>query len=154
MKIHTIDVANNSRETANILNSYFASVYTKEPPDEIPKLAHRKAPKQSKMKITVEMVKRFLHDLNIHKSPGPDGIHPRFMQELSAELCIPFFFEKKIYFTQRNKSTKNYIPILQNLYTHTMEMQYIIYMQEACGPPHIDHYRSKLCSLYTSNDQL
>ena len=22
-----------------------------------------------------------------------------------------------------------------------MEMQYIIYMQEACGPPHIDHYR-------------
>ena len=65
------------------------------------------------------------------------------------------FFEKKIYFTQRNKSTKkNYIPILQNLYTHTMEMQYIIYMQEACGPPHIDHYRSKLCSLYTSNDQL
>ena len=35
-----------------------------------------------------------------------------------------------------------------------MEMQYIIYMQEACGPPHIDHYRSKLCSLYTSNDQL
>ena len=35
-----------------------------------------------------------------------------------------------------------------------MEMQYIIYMQEACGPLHIDHYRSKLCSLYTSNDQL
>ena len=35
-----------------------------------------------------------------------------------------------------------------------MEMQYIIYMQEAYGPPHIDHYRSKLCSLYTSNDQL
>ena len=68
---------------------------------------------------------------------------------------LSVFLEKKIYFTQRNKSTKkNYIPILQNLYTHTMEMQYIIYMQEACGPPHIDHYRSKLCSLYTSNDQL
>ena len=30
-----------------------------------------------------------------------------------------------------------------------MEMQYIIYMQEACGPPHIDHYRSKLCSVAT-----
>ena len=38
-----------------------------------------------------------------------------------------------------------------------MEMQYIIYMQEASGQPHIDHYRSKLYSLdynYTSNDQL
>ena len=35
-----------------------------------------------------------------------------------------------------------------------MEMQHIIYMQEASGQPHIDHYTSKLCSLYTSNDQL
>ena len=97
-KDQTSNLIDNSREKANILNSYFASVYTKEPPDEIPKLAHRKAPKQSKMNITVEMVKFFLHDLNIHKSPGPDGIHPRFMQELSAELCIPLtmIFEKSI----------------------------------------------------------
>ena len=44
------------------------------------------------------MIKRFLHDLNIHKSPGPDGRHPRFMQELSAELCIPLtmIFENSI----------------------------------------------------------
>ena len=35
------------------------------------------------------MVKRLIHDLNVHKFPGPDRIHPRFMQELSAELCIP-----------------------------------------------------------------
>ena len=39
-------------------------------------------------------------------------------------------------------------------------MQHIIYMQEASGQPHIDQYRSKLCSLYiqvyrpTSNDRL
>ena len=30
-----------------------------------------------------------------------------------------------------------------------MEMQHIIYMQEASGQPHIDQYRSKLFSLYT-----
>ena len=88
----------NSREKANILNSYFASVYTKEPFDEIPKLTLRQAPKQSKMSITVEMVKRLIHDLNVHKSSGPDGIHPRFMQELSAELSIPLtmIFKKSI----------------------------------------------------------
>ena len=28
-----------------------------------------------------------------------------------------------------------------------MEMQYIIYMQEACGQSHIDHYRSN-CAAY------
>ena len=75
----------------------------------------------------------------------------------TCSICetLYHFFEKKIYFTQRNKSTKKkYIHILQNLYTHTMEMQHIIYMQEASGRPHIDHYRSKLYSLYTSNDQL
>ena len=33
-------------------------------------------------------------------------------------------------------------------------MQHIIYMQEASGQPHIDYYRSKLYSLYTSNDRL
>ena len=89
--------------------------------------------------ITPTIIRQSLRKLKPGKGDGDRG----------------FFFEKKIYFTQRNKSTKkNYIPILQNLYTHTMEMQYIIYMQEACGPPHIDHYRSKLCSLYTSNDQL
>ena len=43
-KDQTSNLIDNSREKANILNSYFASVYTKEPPDEIPKLAHRKAP--------------------------------------------------------------------------------------------------------------
>ena len=88
----------NSREKANILKSYFASVYTKELLDEIPKLTLGQAPKQSKMSITVEMVKRLIHDLNVHKSPGPVWIHPGFMQELSAELCIPLtmIFEKSI----------------------------------------------------------
>ena len=73
-----------------------------------------------------------------------------------GNVCYYSFFLRRrfILHKETNLQKKNYIPILQNLYTHTMEMQYIIYMQEACGPPHIDHYRSKLCSLYTSNDQL
>ena len=52
------------------------------------------------MTITVEMVKCFIHDFNIHKSPGhhSQDLHPRFMQELLAELCIPLtmIFEKSI----------------------------------------------------------
>ena len=43
---------------------------------------------------------------------------------------------------------------LQNLYTHTINIEHIIYMQESRGQPHIDQYRSKLYSLYTSNDRL
>ena len=92
-----------------------------------------------------------VHSGSIGKHSGNNGVHSGSGVKHRHTLG----FEKKIYFTQRNKSTKkNYIPIIQNLYTHTIEIQYIIYLQEACGPPHIDHYRSKLCSLYTSNDQL
>ena len=64
-KDQTSNLIDNSREKANILNSYFASVYTKESLDEIPKLTLRQAPKQSKMSITVEMVKRLMHDLTL-----------------------------------------------------------------------------------------
>ena len=72
----------------------------------------------------------------------------------NAGLC-PIFFEKKIYFIQKKTNRqKKYIYTLQNLYTHTINIEHIIYMQESSGQPHIDQYRSKLYSLYTSNDRL
>ena len=68
---------------------------------------------------------------------------------------VNFFFEKKIYFIQKKTNRqKKYIYTLQNLYTHTINIEHIIYMQESSGHPHIDQYRSKLYSLYTSNDRL
>ena len=86
------------RDKDNILNSYSASVYTMEPIDDIPRLTPKATPEQTKLKITVEMVKGLFSDLKVHKSPGPDGLHPRFMQELSTELCKPLamIFEKSI----------------------------------------------------------
>ena len=92
------NLIDNSREKANILNSYFASVYTMEPIDDIPRLTPKATLEQSKLKITVEMVKGLLGDLKVHKSPGPDGLHPIFMQELATELCKPLamVFEKSI----------------------------------------------------------
>ena len=56
------NLIDNSREKANILNSYFASVYTMEPIDDIPRLTPKATPEQSNMKITVEMVKGLLSD--------------------------------------------------------------------------------------------
>ena len=72
-------------------------------------------------------------------------------------ICIFFFFEKKIYFIQKKTNRqKKYIYTLQNLYTHTINIEHIIYMQESSGQPHIDQYRSAyiqlMYSLYTSND--
>ena len=74
-----------------------------------------------------------------------------------SNICLyrADFFEKKIYFIQKKTNRqKKYIYTLQNLYTHTINIEDIIYMQESSGHPHIDQYRSKLYSLYTSNDRL
>ena len=77
---------------------------------------------------------------------------PWFISEVTIAAI---FFEKKIYFIQKktNRQKKN-IYTLQNLYTHTINIEHIIYMQESSGHLHIDQYRSKLYSLYTSNDRL
>ena len=56
-----------------------------------------------------------------------------------------------IYFHKATNLQIDYIYNLQSLYTHTINVQRIIYMQEAGGQTHIDqYYRSKLYSLYTS----
>ena len=41
------------------------------------------------LKITEEKVKKRLESLNQHKSPGPDGLHPRVLKELSNEISKP-----------------------------------------------------------------
>ena len=67
-----------------------------------------------------------------------------------------FFFLRRKFILYRKKTNrqKKYIYTLQNLYTHTINIEHIIYMQESSEQPHIDQYRSKLYSLYTSNERL
>jgi len=39
--------------------------------------------------IKEKQVQDVLEKLKISKSPGPDGLHPAFLKELSPELCKP-----------------------------------------------------------------
>ena len=70
-------------EKANILNQYFASVYTVEPTDNIP---NKQVEKQNDIVITRDITKKLLSDLNVNKSQGPDGLHPRFLNLYSPNV--------------------------------------------------------------------
>lgn len=80
---------NDSESKANILNSYFATVFTHEPLGEVPSLDPRQTDEQKDIDISQEKIRTLLLNLKISKSPGPDNIHPRVLSELCNQLCIP-----------------------------------------------------------------
>ena len=72
---------------ANILNDKFHSVFTRDNPDEpeIPQLPNAYPPMED-IHISKEGVRRLVQGLKVHKAPGPDGISPLVMKELSGPV--------------------------------------------------------------------
>ena len=82
--------AETSEEKAEVLKSYFSSVFTKEPDGELPEFKDREVDKKlENLEITTEDVKKKLDKLNTAKSKGPDCLHPRVLRETSSELAAP-----------------------------------------------------------------
>ena len=73
-------------------------MFTNEDPHNIPTFTHPNKNFLSHFTITNEDMKQALKSLKPNKSPGPDGIHPRILKELSEELAYPLrlLFEKTI----------------------------------------------------------
>ena len=75
---------------ANEMNNFFTSVFTRENITSMPEFPDQEYNSPlTDITITPEEVKKMLDNLNPNKSPGPDGIHPRVLRELSTELAIP-----------------------------------------------------------------
>ena len=75
---------------ADILNTYFASVFTHEKVEYMPSLEpkHHGSP-LSDVDITADIVKKKLTKLNPNKAPGPDKIHPRVLKETADVISSP-----------------------------------------------------------------
>ncbi|CAJ0959939.1 unnamed protein product [Ranitomeya imitator] len=71
-------------EKANILNTFFSTVFTVENEmlGEIPR--NNENPILRVTNLTQEEVRNRLNKIKIDKSPGPDGIHPRVLRELNG----------------------------------------------------------------------
>jgi hypothetical protein len=95
------DLAVTDEHKANILNTFFSSVFTRENITNLPniELASRSnGAMLSDVLITPQAVKEKLCKLDASKAFGPDGIPPRVLKELHAELALPIsiLFNKSV----------------------------------------------------------
>ena len=76
---------------ANLLNSFFCSVFTREDTDSIPEAENLYTGQDPlvSVDITVEKVKSKLASLKPSSAPGPDSMWPRVLQRLSDVLAKP-----------------------------------------------------------------
>lgn len=86
-------------EKAELLNSFFSSVFTNENTTHIPELAEREFHSElNNLNITPETVAKKLSKLNASKSPGIDAIHPKVLKECCAQISnvLSSIFNKTI----------------------------------------------------------
>ena len=77
-------------QEAELLNSFFSSVFTSENLNVLPELddLHYDYSLNS-VHITSDIVFNKLRTLRSNKSPGPNGLHPLALKEAAAQLCMP-----------------------------------------------------------------
>ena len=85
------EIVTDERETADILNDYFASVFTVEEDrgEEATPYQMTVAAQLFLVDITEEDVMRVIDKLKICKSPGPDKIYPRILKEVKEAIYKP-----------------------------------------------------------------
>lgn len=77
-------------EKAEVLNMCFSKIFTIENQEQMPQLRNKaNVIPTTQVKFTTDNIQNKLKALKAGKSPGPDGIHPRVLKELHAELAEP-----------------------------------------------------------------
>jgi phosphoenolpyruvate synthase/pyruvate phosphate dikinase len=72
-------LTNSDKDKANTLSDFSSIVFTTETTDNYPSLEGINISyNMGTLVIDEEKLKKRLHELNISKSPGPDGLHPEF----------------------------------------------------------------------------
>ena len=86
------ELTEDDTEKVDILNKFFTSVFTKEDLTNIPELNDDyQGPLLINIDFSESDIEEILKSLKIHKSPGPDNLHPRLLKELATVLSKPFY---------------------------------------------------------------
>ena len=103
--------AESDKDKAEVLLDQFSSVFTRETTNP-PYFPERDITEEDEPpEITEEMIAKKLNKLNVCKSAGPDGIHPRILKELSGVITTPLtlIFRKSVESAKIPKSWKTAI---------------------------------------------
>ena len=78
----------NDKDKADTFSKQFSSVFTVEPDgDTMPDFDEQEYEQVlSSIEITTDMVEEKLKKLKVNKSPGPDRVHPRVLQEVASSI--------------------------------------------------------------------
>ncbi len=85
------NIVNGDTEVANILNDFFASVFTDEDLGDIKPFAARNNDDMylSNIHITERDILKAVNNINVNKTPGPYKISPRILKEVKVEISHP-----------------------------------------------------------------